>query len=69
MIIRAGSGMKDDVTKSSLRHSVEQTRSSTWELVKDSEVDRITPASLILVIQLTSATGDKYLILKRLGQT
>ena len=60
MIIRAGSGMKDDVTKSSLRHSVEQTRSSTWELVVGSEMDGHSPASGILVVLTVtiSHTGE-----------
>ena len=57
MIIRAGSGMKDDVTKSSLRHSVEQTRSSTWELGGGSE-ERHSPASEILVVLTISHTGQ-----------
>ena len=36
--------MRDAVTKSSLRHSVEETKFSTSELEGDSEKERPTPA-------------------------
>ena len=49
--------MRDAVTKSSLRHSVKQTKFSTSELAEDSEKERPTPASGILVVLTNSPTG------------
>ena len=56
--------MKDDVTKSSLQHSVEITRSSTWELEGDSETDRNTAAKEINVVQTNLAIGKEIISTK-----
>ena len=53
--------MKDAVTKSSPGHSVEQTRSSTWEVsgvAGDSEMERHSAASGTLVVVTISPTGS-----------
>ena len=53
--------MRVVVTKSSLRHSVGKTRSSTWELGKNSKKDRHTAVSVILVVLINSGTGESQI--------